>query len=154
VKRLRSRPVMWAVIAVVVVGGLVVGRGGRPTTGTSNDRLYALAGEMKCLQCVGESVANSQAPIAIQMRAEISRQMSQGKTDDEIATYFVDRYGQRVLLNPSGTGFVGVVWIAPVIVVGIGVVGLAFVFRRRRRTPTEVSDEDRDLVARARHSEP
>lgn len=144
---------MWGVIVVVVVIGIGVGWGSTPTSGNSSDRLYSLAEEMKCLQCVGESVANSQAPIAIQMRAEIGRQMSDGKTDDEIETYFVDRYGARVLLNPSGSGLVGVVWIVPVIVLAAGLVGLGLTFGARRRDRAEVtvvSDEDRELVQRAR----
>ena len=153
--RVRTSRVVWVLIGVVVLLGLVLGRGGRPTSGSSNDRLYSLAEEMKCLQCVGESVANSQAPIAIQMRAEIGRQLSQGKTDDEIFTYFVDRYGERVLLNPSGRGLVGFVWILPVVVIGVGLVGLGFVFARRRGTVSggEVSDADRALVERARREQ-
>ncbi len=150
---MRTKLALWGVIAVVVAVGVGVGWGSTPTSGTSSDRLYSLAAEMKCLQCVGESVANSQAPIAIQMRAEIGRQMSDGKTDDEIETYFVDRYGARVLLNPSGRGLVGVVWIVPVVVLAAGLVGLVLNFSARRRdraVPFELSDEDRELVERAR----
>jgi cytochrome c-type biogenesis protein CcmH len=101
---------------------------------------------------VGENVANSQAPIAVQMRDEIRRQMAAGRSDDEIFTYFADRYGPRVLLNPSGSGLASLIWIVPVVVVGLGLLGVGYVVTRSRRDPltTEVSDADRELVERAR----
>lgn len=150
----RARLAGWAVALVAVVVLVVVGAGTRPTTGTSDDRLYALAGQMKCLQCLGESVAGSQADIAVKMRGEIRVQMRKGRTDDEILTYFADRYGQRVLLNPSGEGIGAVVWVLPVVVVGVGLLGVGFNFaasRRRRRDDASLqpTDEDRDLVAAA-----
>jgi cytochrome c-type biogenesis protein CcmH len=118
--------------------------------------MFAIAAQMKCMQCVGESVANSQAPLAIQMRAEIMRQMRAGKSDDEIYNYFADRYGQEVLLNPSGSGFASLVWIVPVVVVAVGLMGVGLAVTRRRRGggTVAVSDEDRELVARARTGDP
>ena len=114
-------------------------------------RVYALAGQMKCLQCLGESVAGSQADIAVKMRTEIRAQMRKGRTDDEILSSFADTYGQRVLLNPSGDGVASLVWVIPVVIAGLGTVGLALAFARWRRQrddagTTEVTDEDRALV--------
>lgn len=142
----------WVLLGVVAVGALVVGARVPPTSGTSDERLFALAGQLKCLQCVGETVANSQAPIAIEVRADLQRQMRAGKTDDEILQYFVDRYGEHILLRPSGSGLTGVVWVVPVVAVAAALVGLAFAFlrwRNRRVDPGEISPEDRELVARA-----
>ena len=145
----------WLAVAVVALVVLVAGATRSPTEGTSDDRMFAIAAEMKCMQCVGESVANSQAPLAIQMRAEIMRQMRAGKSDDEIYNYFADRYGQEVLLNPSGSGFASLVWIVPVVVVAVGLMGVGLAVTRRRRGggAVAVSDEDRELVARARTGE-
>jgi cytochrome c-type biogenesis protein CcmH len=144
----------WLALAVAAVVVLVAGARRDPTEGSSNDRMYAIAAQMKCMQCVGESVANSQAPLAIQMRAEIIRQMRAGQTDDEIFNYFADRYGQQVLLNPSGSGFASLVWIVPVVVIALGLLGVGVAMTRRRRDPSsgkvQVSAQDRDLVARAR----
>ena len=109
---------------------LALGADRRPPSGTSDDRLYAIAADLRCLQCVGESVANSQAPIAIKMRSEIRRQTRQGATDDEIYTYFVGRYGQRVLLNPPSDGVAGFVWVVPVLLGTIALGGLTLAFRR------------------------
>jgi len=150
--KLAKRGWAWAVLGLIVVGALVVGARVPPTSGTSDERLFALAGQLKCLQCVGETVANSQAPIAIEVRADLQRQMRAGKTDDEILQYFVDRYGEHILLRPSGRGLTGVVWVAPVVAVAAALVGLAFAFARwraRRTEPAEISPEDRELVAQA-----
>jgi cytochrome c-type biogenesis protein CcmH len=146
-----SRRIGWILVGVAAVVLLVLGARRDPTDGDSEDRLFAIAGEMKCLQCVGENVANSQAPIAVQMRDEIRRQMKAGASDDEIFTYFADRYGPRVLLNPAGSGFAALVWIVPVVVVGIALLGVGMVFARSRRAPVvAVDDADRELVDQAR----
>jgi cytochrome c-type biogenesis protein CcmH len=145
----------WAALAVAALVVLIAGAFRSPTDGTSDDRMFAIAAQMKCMQCVGESVANSQAPLAIQMRAEIMKQMRAGQSDDEIYNYFADRYGQAVLLNPSGSGFASLVWIVPVVVVAVGLMGVGLAVTRRRRGGGDVvvSDEDRELVARARTGE-
>lgn len=147
----RTRSLGWGAALVAVIVLVAVGARTTPTSGTSEDRLYALAGQMKCLQCFGESVAGSQADIAVKMRTEIRAQMRKGRTDDEILSSFADTYGQRVLLNPSGKGVSSLVWVIPVVVAGLGTVGLGLAFARWRRQrtdagSTEVSDEDRALV--------
>lgn len=149
-----QRRLGWAAMLVFVVVLVVLGARTTPTAGTSDDRLYALAGQMKCLQCAGESVAGSQADIAVKMREEIRSQMREGRTDDEILSFFADRYGQRVLLNPSSEGVASLVWIVPVVAAGLGVVGLGAGFaawrRQRGDAQTETATEDdQALVAAA-----
>lgn len=149
-----ARRAGWVVALIAVVALVVIGARPTPTSGTSDDRLYALAGEMKCLQCLGETVAGSQADIAVKMRSEIGEQMRKGRTDDEILSFFADTYGQRVLLNPSSKGLTSLVWITPVVVAGLAVIGLGLAFGRWRRQrddagQTEVSEADRALVEAA-----
>ena len=108
-------------MGVIVVGAIVVGAGSPPKTGTSDERLFSIAGRLKCLQCVGESIAASQSPMAVQFRQEIRDRMQQGDTDDEILNFFATSYGQEVLLTPPATGIGGLVWIVPVAVL----IGLA-----------------------------
>lgn len=149
-----QRRVGWFAGLVLVVVLIVVGARPTPTSGVSDDRLYAIAGQMKCLQCFGETVAGSNVDLAVKMRAEIRTQMRRGRSDDEILSYFGDTYGQRVLLNPSAEGLAGLVWIIPVVAAGLGTVGLGLAFAswRRQRDESvveEVSEADRDLVAAA-----
>jgi cytochrome c-type biogenesis protein CcmH len=141
----------------VVVVVVVAAARPTPTAGDSDDRLFAIAGQMKCLACAGESVANSQAPLAIEMRGLIRTQMRSGKTDDEILTYFADRYGARVLLTPGASGLSALVWVVPVVVAASAVCGLGLAFARWRRLSTDVDEpsaEDRELVERARRAAP
>ena len=154
-----QRRVGWAAMLVAVVVLVLLGARTPPTSGTSDDRLYALAGQMKCLQCAGESVAGSQADIAVKMREEIRSQMREGRSDDEILSFFADRYSQRVLLNPSSEGVASLVWIVPVVAAGLGVVGLGLAFAAWRRQRGDAAsggatDEDQALVAAALRGSP
>ncbi len=142
---------VWIALGLCFVVLMALGIRRAPTEGTSSDRLYALADDLRCLQCAGESVANSQAPIAITMRSEIEAQMERGRTDDEIMVFFADRYGPRVLLKPPSDGVAGLIWVIPVVVISAAAAGLAVTFSRWRRDRDEVttrgvSDEDRRLV--------
>lgn len=138
-------------MGVIVIGAIVVGAGSPPKTGASDDRLYSIAGRLKCLQCVGESVASSQSSFAVQFREEIRTQMRQGGTDDEILNFFADSYGQEVLLTPPSSGLGALVWVVPVVAVAAAVLLLAGTFRRWRaeREDVHASAEDVALVERA-----
>ena len=135
----------------VVVLVLVLAARPAPTKGVSDQRAFALATQLKCLQCVGESVGASQAPLAVKFREEIDRQMRQGRTDDEILNYFAQRYGRQVLETPPSTGVGALVWVVPVVAAAGAVLVLAATFRRWRaeRADLAPSDEDEALVARA-----
>lgn len=141
----------WALMGVVVLVVVVTSAGSAPTKGVSDDRLFSIAQRLKCVQCVGESVAGSQAPIAIQFREEIASQMKTGGTDDEILNFFADRYGREILLTPPASGLGGLVWVIPVVVVAAAVLLLASTFRRWRseRSEREASPEDIDIVLAA-----
>jgi cytochrome c-type biogenesis protein CcmH len=146
-------------MGLIVVVAVVVGAGSPPRTGVSDERLFALSARLKCMQCVGESVAASQAPLAVQFRDEIRTQMRSGSTDDEILNFFAARYGQEVLLTPPSSGIGGLVWVIPVVVVAGAALMLFFVFRRWRSERGEVhaTADDEALVADAladRHRAP
>jgi cytochrome c-type biogenesis protein CcmH len=138
-------------MAAIVLVAVVVGAGSPPKTGVSDDRLYSISARLKCLQCVGESVAASQAPLAVQFRELIKTQMRKGDTDDEILNFFAARYGDEVLLTPPSSGLGGVVWVLPVVVIAAALLGLFLVFRRWRdeRVERHASVEDEQLVADA-----
>jgi len=141
----------WATMLVVVVVVLVVAARPTPTKGVSDQRAFALATQLKCLQCVGESVGASQSPLAVKFRQEIDRQMRQGRTDDEILNYFAQRYGRQVLETPPSSGVGALVWIVPVLAAAGAVLVLAATFRRWRGERAELapSGDDEALVAQA-----
>lgn len=134
-RRIRTHWAFWLVMAVVVTGVLVLA-GGTPDSRRSDEsRAQSLGEQLKCLQCAGESVAASQAPLAQQFRKEIDRQLDQGATDPQILDWFVERYGDEVLLDPPTSGLSALVWVLPVLAVLAAVVGLWVALRRWRTMP-------------------
>ena len=95
-------------------------------------RLTNLAKELRCLVCQNETLADSQADLAQDLRAQIREQMKAGKTDKEIVTYLTDRYGQFVLYRPPVEPTTYLLWFGPFLFL-LG--GLAILFRyvKRRR---------------------
>jgi cytochrome c-type biogenesis protein CcmH len=112
---------------------------GRSSSSTSlNDRTLALARELRCPVCQGESVADSQSGISQGMRAIIRRKLMAGKSPDSIKQYFVDRYGNKILLAPPSSGIGDVAWLAPPLLVagGMGLlITLVFDWRSRSQAP-------------------
>lgn len=141
----------WALMALICVVAIVPAATGTPTEGQSEDRLFALSAQLKCQQCVGESVADSQSPSAVQFREEIASQMAQGRTDDEILNFFAERYDQEILLTPPSSGVGALVWIVPVVALGGALVLLAGAYRRRslEAASREVTEDDAERVAAA-----
>ena len=113
-----------------------------------------IAKDLRCTVCQNQPVSESNAELARDMRAIIREQVQAGKSRDEIVTYFVDRYGDYVLMNPPKRGSGAIVWVGPLAL--FVVVGLSgFVFLRRRLRPTmpptpPLSKEDTERVRSAR----
>jgi len=149
-----SRPprwASWALMALVLTVSLVVAARPDGAVRTPEDRIFAIAETTKCPTCRSQSVAESEAPIAKEIRADIARRVESGDTDQQIRDYLRSRFGQEVELRPSATGVTGLVWVLPVVVVLLASVGLAMGFRRWRRTgAAPVTDADRAIVAEAR----
>jgi len=93
-------------------------------------RLLKLSQELRCLVCQNETLADSQADLAQDLRAQIREQMKAGKTDKEIVTYLTDRYGQFVLYRPPVQPSTYLLWFGPFILL-LG--GLALLFRRLKQ---------------------
>jgi cytochrome c-type biogenesis protein CcmH len=89
-----------------------------------DDQVRAIAQELRCPVCAGETVADSNAEVSIQIRGIIRQKLQEGETPDQIRAYFVARYGESILLSPKPKGFTLGVWVAPVIAL---IVGLAIV---------------------------
>ena len=80
----------------------------------------ALASELRCPVCQGNSIQDSPSELAQQMGDLIRDQLRAGKTPDEVRAYFVDKYGEWILLAPKAQGFNLVVYLVPVVVVLLG----------------------------------
>ena len=116
------------------------------------DRVRAIASELRCVVCQNLSVADSPAEMAVQMRGIVRDQLEAGKTPDEIRSYFVSKYGEWVLLAPPAHGFNLTVWLLPFAVLLAGLAWAAWFLRRwSRRKKDEPEDPlDPELLERVR----
>jgi cytochrome c-type biogenesis protein CcmH len=147
--RRQRQAVAWAALVVVVVTAFAIGAAPGVGPRTDAERVTALSEEIACPVCQGESVAQSNAPAALNIRREIARSVDAGRTDDEIRAFLAGRYGEQQLLRPRGEGLSALVWIVPVVAVVLAAAGLVVVLRRWSRPDSAPpTDEDRQLVAR------
>jgi cytochrome c-type biogenesis protein CcmH len=145
------RLVPWIALAAVVAVTLAVVVWPDGGDASPSARARALAEEFRCPECQGLSVADSSAPTARAMRADIRERVAAGESDAEIRQAMVDRFGESVLLKPEGDGIGLLVWGLPVIALVLGAGGLGFALWRWRRQPVaHATDADEALVARAR----
>lgn len=97
---------------------------------TLDAQVAAVASTLRCPVCQGESIQDSPAELAQEMRAVVRDQLRAGKTPDEIRAYFVSRYGEWILLEPKMTGLNILLYVFPVLVVIGGLVGVGVLVRR------------------------
>lgn len=103
-----------------------------PQTGKEEARLQGLYHQFHCMVCAGQSLAESDAKLAINMRAKIRKLVAEGKKDAEIKEYFVARYSEDILMRPPVSGHTLPLWLAPGL---CALAGLAFagIYIRRHR---------------------
>jgi cytochrome c-type biogenesis protein CcmH len=117
-----------AAVAVVVI---VVGLWPRSEVAVEPEaRADAIAANIKCPFCSGESLFDSTSGVARDYRSLIDELIEDGRTDDEIYDAFVTRFGESILLDPSGSGWGVLLWVVPALVAVIGV-GAVIGLRRR-----------------------
>jgi cytochrome c-type biogenesis protein CcmH len=95
-------------------------------------RLKKLESELRCLVCQNQTLAESPAGLAGDLRREVRSLIEQGKTDDEIKTYLQARYGDFVLYKPPVKSTTFLLWYGPFILLGIGAITYFLISRRRR----------------------
>jgi cytochrome c-type biogenesis protein CcmH/NrfF len=138
----------WVALAVVVVIALAVvlwPNGSQSPAARAHD----LETQLKCPECQGLSVADSQAPTSRAIRADIKRRIKAGQSDEQIRQAFVDTYGEQILLAPQDSGISLIVWILPIVVVALGATGIVFALRRNRGEPhLHATEADERLVER------
>ncbi len=87
---------------------------------TLEDQIADISGELMCPVCKGQSVAESNAQLARDMRAIIKTKLLEGNTKEEIIDYFISSYGETILASPPPRGFSAILWLLPVLSVLIG----------------------------------
>ena len=98
------------------------------------DRFRELTKELRCPKCQNQDIADSNAPIATDLRREIYRMLGEGKDNQQILDFMVARYGDFVLYKPALTRKTAVLWFGPLALLGGGLVVIGVIVGRRRRT--------------------
>ncbi len=142
--RLRRTPVL-AAIAVALLLGVALAQ-----DIMLDPRVFDIGNELRCPTCVAESVGESNAAIAREMRQIIQEQLDAGRTRAEILAYFQDRYGDWILLSPPRRGVLLLVWLLPVAAVLVAGGGLIVLVRRWRAAADAVTPVAAEDLARVR----
>lgn len=97
-----------------------------------------LTSELRCLVCQNQTIADSNAELAADLRRQVYEMLQQGKSKQDIATFMTDRYGDFVLYNPPFKLKTGLLWIGPVVFLLIGLIAV-FLFARRKKNAQAVT---------------
>ncbi len=147
---LGRRRVAWAGVLAVIVALLAVAVVDQGGVESDAERIERLSDSFACPQCQGESVSESNAAVAAEIRDFIAAEVARGATDTEIRDRLIQSYGVQVLLTPPADGLAALVWVLPVVAAAVGGMVVAALFARSRRPSAPVTDADRALVEEAR----
>lgn len=136
-------------LAAGLAGGVRAGVDiGQPATAEQRARYLTLVEELRCPKCQNQNLVDSDSPIAADLRREIRRLLAAGNSDQEIIDYLVARYGEFILYRPPWREHTYVLWLAPAVLLGLGLLGVAAVVRQRRVASSPQSAlEDAEIAA-------
>ncbi len=120
-------------------------RGGEPlifTDAEQETRYQQLTMELRCAVCQNQSLADSDAPLAQDLRQEIFNMMQAGRTNDEIKQFLIDRYGDFVLYMPPVKNNTLVLWLMPAVLLFGGALVVLIVVRKRKLSPGGPEEEN------------
>ncbi|MFA5677979.1 MAG: cytochrome c-type biogenesis protein [Pseudomonas sp.] len=102
-------------------------------------RFYEVSSELRCPKCQNQNIADSDAPIATDLRREVHRMLLEGKDNNEIVDFMVERYGDFVRYKPALTPATMVLWFAPAAMLLGGFIILVIMLRRRQKALREAA---------------
>ncbi|WP_374566840.1 cytochrome c-type biogenesis protein [Ideonella sp.] len=104
-------------------------------------RMMAIAGELRCVVCQNQTIADSHAELAGDLRQQIRDQLRAGRSEDQIRAFMTDRYGDFVLYRPPMTARTALLWFGPGLLLAAGLGALVVALRRRSRLPADAFEE-------------
>jgi cytochrome c-type biogenesis protein CcmH len=107
--------------------------------------MLAITGELRCLVCQNQTIADSHADLAVDLRQEVREMLQRGMTDAQVRRYMTDRYGDFILYRPPLKPATAVLWIGPAVLLAVAALALIVTLRRRTRLADELFEPDPDL---------
>jgi cytochrome c-type biogenesis protein CcmH len=137
--------------ALVLIGllealGSALALAQQPAVHVNEREVHEVAAQLRCVVCQNLSVADSPSEMANQMRAIIRERLATGERPPQVIEYFVDKYGQWILLSPRPRGFTLLVWIVPFVAVAAGLALVAVRLRRWTRPRRARASVDRPAL--------
>lgn len=119
-------------------------------------RMVQLANELRCLVCQNQTIADSNAPLAVDLKNQVREQLRAGRSNEEIVAYMVQRYGDFVLYRPPVKATTAALWYGPFALLAAGAVVVVFTLRRRSsQAPADAhTDAERQRAAALLADEP
>ncbi|TKS61397.1 MAG: cytochrome C biogenesis protein [Nitrospira sp.] len=140
----------WLALIMLLMPGLAWAGEAKPLAEdpVAEARLKHLAVELRCLVCQNQTLADSNAPLAEDLRREVREMIAKNMSDQEIIDFLVQRYGDFVLYRPPWKMTTTLLWIGPFLLLVGGAITLVMALRRRGRTLTDsaVTDEEHRRV--------
>ena len=127
-----------ALFAVIMLGAAAGDPADRLADPAKEAHARALFRDVRCLVCQSESIDESEAPLAHDLRQLVRSQVAQGRSDDQIRAFLVSKYGQFVLLAPKPSLGNAILWVGPLLVIAAGAAALL----ARRRTAADLAGLD------------
>lgn len=119
-----------------------------PLTASQQTRYSAMLPNLRCMVCQNESLAASQAPLAVDLRYQIRGLLAKGDSDAQVKQYLVDRYGQYVLYKPRFEPSTWLLWLGPLLLLMIAIFIALRLLRRRSRAVPASADVDAAALKR------
>jgi len=107
-------------------------------------RVMRIAIELRCLVCQNQTIADSHADLAVDLRRQVREMLQQGQSEQQILDFMTARYGDFVLYRPPVKSTTLLLWYGPATMAVLGIVILLWVLRRRSRMPAENFDPDQE----------
>ncbi len=150
-KHRQSNPVwhclLLAVVLLLAWGMAIAGTAPEETFDDPEleERYHSIVAELRCLVCQNESIAESNAELARDLRSRTREMLKDGASDEEIKAYMTDRYGDFVLYRPPVTASTMALWAGPAVMLLLASIGLFIALRRRSQMEDEeVSEEEKN----------
>jgi cytochrome c-type biogenesis protein CcmH len=136
---MRSLPALLLFLLALVAPGAAAAEAVQADDPALARRIASLSAGLRCLVCQNQTIADSNAPLALDLKQQVREKIAAGMTDQQIRTYMVERYGDFVLYSPPLKATTVLLWVGPFVLLAAGALVLVANVRRRRREQQAVA---------------